>query len=170
MTPDETNRSWDAIPKPMLIGLSQSQSEIGRVLRQLPAWLLQEADRREQQDWEGHNRRQRHSGSPLPWPDPWQFLIDTQADVIPREIKRVYRAAQSQLCAMKLLASIGLGTATLNNDWQDEAEKAQKPVSTPAAVSAVVPRKALGEEGAPGANKLGVCGWTCLPRQWLGTL
>lgn len=125
MTSEKNSRPSGAIPKPMLIGLSQSKSEIGRVLRQLPIWLLKEADRREQQDWEAHDRRQQHADFLLPWPDPWQFLIDTKPEAVPREIKIVCKAAQSQLHAMKRLARIGLGIATLNNDWQEVAEKAQ---------------------------------------------
>lgn len=90
------------------------------MLRRLPDELLREADRRAEQDYEALWRRR--GPARRPGLDPWQFLID--APVVTDEFKRVFRAAQSQLAALRRLSGMMMGRATLKTDWYEEAVKA----------------------------------------------
>jgi len=107
---------------PSLVELARDKGTIGEILRRmrLPDWLLREADRRAEQNHAAKHKRQ-ESGR-LPWPDPWQFLLEIPG--ISEEAKKVFRAAQSQLAAMRHVCGMATGRGTLNCDWYDVAVKA----------------------------------------------
>jgi len=103
-----------------LVELSRDTGLIGQVLRKyqdlLPAadkWAEQSADYKKKK--EDLNR--------LPVPDPWQFLID--APSVPEQDKAIFRAAQSQLVALRHLGRMRMGIATLETDWHQEALQAR---------------------------------------------
>jgi len=107
--------------KPSLVELARDKGTIGEILRRLPDWLLREADRRAEQNHEAKHKRQ--EAGRLPLPDPWQFLLEIPA--ISEEAKKVFRASQSQLAAMRQVCGMATRRATLNCDWYVEAVKAQ---------------------------------------------
>ncbi|MGA2555037.1 MAG: hypothetical protein ABSG04_02020 [Verrucomicrobiota bacterium] len=100
-----------------LVELAQDKGWISQFLREIPDWMLREADRRAEQGacWQKEHR----DPNRLPLPDPWQFLIDAPA-VSPLH-KKVCRAAQSQLTAVRKFCHLAIGVATLNTDWHQEA-------------------------------------------------
>jgi hypothetical protein len=83
--------------------------------------MLEEADKwaRQKADY-GKNH-----GDPnrLPLPDPWQFLLDEPE--VGDLGKKIFRAAQSQLVALRRLLHMATGIATLQTDWQQTALKAR---------------------------------------------
>ena len=100
-----------------VVALAQEKGWISQSLSEIPDWLRREADRRAEQDacWQ----KEHHDPNRLPLPDPWQLLIDTP--VVCPSLKKVCRAAQSQLVAYRRLSRLATGVATLNIDWQQEA-------------------------------------------------
>jgi hypothetical protein len=104
-----------------LVELAKDNGTIGHALRTYPNWFLQAADK--DAEWKTDYQRKHQDPNRLPFPDPWQFLLDAPA--VSPNLKIVFRAAQSQLKALPRLARIALGEATLNTDWIKEMEKAK---------------------------------------------
>jgi hypothetical protein len=100
--------------KVSVVELTQDKGWIGQALRRIPDELLREADRRAEQDacW----KEKHHDPNRLPFPDPWQFFIDLP-DGSPL-LKRICRAAQSQIVAFRQISRLAMGVATANTDWQ----------------------------------------------------
>jgi hypothetical protein len=102
---------------PSLVELASDKGTIGEILRQVPDYLLREGDRRAEQN---HAARHKHQESGrLPWPDPWQFLIDLPGTS--EDGRKVFRAAQSQLAAMQRLSHMAIGVG----NWYSEALNAR---------------------------------------------
>lgn len=109
------------MPLPSLTDLSRGKGVISRELSGLPPWMLTEADR-----WaaETADYQKKHlDPKRLPFPDPWQFLLD--APVVSADAKRVFQAARSQLYGYRQLARKATGVATYNTDWHMEAADAK---------------------------------------------
>lgn len=104
-----------------LVDLAKDNGTIGRELQRCPNWVLQAADKWAEQDLDYQRKHQ--DPNRLPFPDPWQFLLDAPA--VPPELKLVFRAAQSQLKALRGLSGIARDKATLNTDWLEKMEKAR---------------------------------------------
>ena len=105
---------------PTATELAKDTGWIGQALRTVPKWLLREADRwalDQLRSMERHNDPTR-----LPFPDPWSHLV--AAPAIPRWVKDVCRAAQSQLLAYRHLLHMVYGTASISQDWHSEALEA----------------------------------------------
>ncbi len=96
---------------------------IGQILRTNPdyEWMLPVADKRAEQNTADQKKKQ--DPNRLPTPDPWQILLDAPA--VSDKDKKVFRAAQSQLPALRHLIHIVEGIATLNTDWHQESIKAR---------------------------------------------
>ena len=95
---------------------------IGEALGALPDWMLRAAARDAEQNAE--YQKKHHGPNRLPCPDPWQFLLD--APGVSPQVKKVCRAAQSQLSGFRCLCRMATGVATLNTDWQQQAVKARR--------------------------------------------
>jgi len=103
-----------------VVELAKDNGLIGQVLRPYQD-LLRAADK-----WAEQNARcakKQNEVNRLPLPDPWQFLLDAPA--VSAKSKEVFRAAQSQLGALRHLIHIAEGIATLNTDWYQESLKAR---------------------------------------------
>lgn len=109
------------MPLPSLIELSRDAGPIGQVLSGLEDWMLRAADRFGEQTWEAE--RKRNNPKRLPFPDPWQYLLDAPA--VSEDAKHVLRAAQSQLYGFRRLARVAVRVATYNTDWYAEAAASQ---------------------------------------------
>lgn len=103
-----------------LENLSQDIGSIGQVLRRYQD-LLPAADKWAEQTFD--YRKQHEDRNRLPVPDPWQFLIDAPA--VSLIDKAVFRAAQSQLPALRHLIRMSQGIATVNTDWYQESVEAR---------------------------------------------
>jgi len=103
-----------------LVELRKDKGLIGHVLRRYPEEILRAADKWAQQNADYAEKHQ--DPKRLPAPDPWQFLLE--APVVPVIDKSVFRAAQSQIGALRHLIHIAEGIATLNCDWHQESIKA----------------------------------------------
>ncbi|PWU13304.1 MAG: hypothetical protein C5B50_19525 [Verrucomicrobia bacterium] len=82
--------------------------------------MLREADKWAawQMEWqEKHDVPNR-----LPDPDPWQYLLDA---VLPEFYKSVFRAAQSQIYALRRIGRMRMEFATLNADPHEKAQTAK---------------------------------------------
>lgn len=101
--------------------MAKDQGLIGQVLRPYPDEVLRAADKWANQDSEYATKHNDPNRSPLP--DPWQFLLDAPAT--PNRDKAIFRAAQSQLEALRHLIHIAEGIATLNTDWYEESIRAR---------------------------------------------
>jgi len=66
---------------------------IGQELRRCENWFLEAADK--DAEWRAGYQEKHQDPNRLPFPDPWQFLLDAPA--VPPNLKKVFRAAQSQL-------------------------------------------------------------------------
>jgi hypothetical protein len=100
-----------------LAELATDTGLIGQILQGYPAEILRGADKWAMQNSdyaEKHKNTER-----LPSPDPWQFLLDAPA--VPKKEKSVFRAAQSQLPALRHLIRMAEGIATLNTDWYQKS-------------------------------------------------
>jgi len=104
-----------------LVKLAQDSGLIGQILRRYPAEILRAADK--WADQTATYERKHQDPRRLPLPDPWQFLLDAPA--VPERDKAVFRAAQSQLPALRHVIHIAEGIATLNTDWYQEAINAR---------------------------------------------
>jgi hypothetical protein len=104
-----------------LVALSRDTGLIGDVLRNQPQEFLRAADKWAEQNADYQEKHE--DPNRLPFPDPWQFLLD--APVVPERDRAVFRAAQSQLPALRLLCRMARGAATLNKDWHQESIKAR---------------------------------------------
>jgi hypothetical protein len=107
--------------KVSVVELAQDKGWIGQALRQIPDELLREADRRAEQDacWQKkHNDPNR-----LPFTNPWQFFIGLP-DGSPL-LKKICRAAQSQIVAFRHISHLSMGIATANTDWQQVNSEAR---------------------------------------------
>ena len=104
-----------------LVELAKDKGTIGQELRRCPNWFLQAADK--DAAWKTDYQRKHQDPNRLPFPDPWQFLLDAPA--VSPNLKTVFRAAQSQLKALLRLSRIAHGEATLNTDWLTKMEKAR---------------------------------------------
>jgi hypothetical protein len=103
-----------------LAHLAKDNGLIGQVLRAYPEATLRAADKWAEQN--ADYQKKHNDPNRLPLPDPWQVLLD--APTAPKKDKAVFRAAQSQLGALRHLIHIAEGIATLNTDWYREAVKA----------------------------------------------
>lgn len=103
---------------PSLVELAEDSGLIGQVLRRYQDFLSA-ADKWAEQNADYQEKHQ--DPNRLPVPDPWQFLLD--ARVVSKIDKAVFRAAQSQLRALRHLIHIAEGIATLNKDWYQESVK-----------------------------------------------
>lgn len=103
-----------------LVELAEDKGLIGQVLRPYQEFL-RAADKWAEQNAE--SAKKHNDPNRLPLPDPWQFLID--APVVSSESENVFRAAQSQLGALRHLIHIAQGIATLNKDWYGELIRAR---------------------------------------------
>lgn len=103
-----------------LVELAEDKGLIGQVLRPYQEFL-RAADKWAEQNAE--SAKKHNDPNRLPLPDPWQFLIDAPA--VSSESKKVFRAAQSQLGALRHLIHIAQGIATLNKDWYEELIRAR---------------------------------------------
>jgi hypothetical protein len=104
-----------------LVHLASDEGLIGQVLGHYPEEILRAADKWADQDADYAERHE--DPNRLPFPDPWQFLIDAPA--VSKRDRAVFRAAQSQLAALRHLIHIAEGIATLNTDWYQESIKAR---------------------------------------------
>jgi hypothetical protein len=104
-----------------VVELARDKGAIGSILRRREGWVLQEADRWAEQDFE--SQKKHNDPNRLPFPDPWRHL--SMMPVFSDYEKAVFRAAQSQLVALRHLGRMRLGIATLNTDWQQEAMRAR---------------------------------------------
>jgi hypothetical protein len=100
-----------------VVELVRDKGAIGSILRRREGWVLQEADRWAEQDFE--SQKKHNDPNRLPFPDPWRHL--STMPVFSDYEKAVFRAAQSQLVALRHLGRMRLGIATLNTDWHQEA-------------------------------------------------
>ena len=98
-----------------LVELAQDKGWIGQALRRIPDELLREGDRRAEQD--ACLQRRRNDPNRLPFSDPWQSLLDITPDASPL-LKKICRAAQSQILAFRHISHLAIGVATPNTDWQ----------------------------------------------------
>lgn len=105
---------------PTLVELAKDNGIIGRELRKYPNWFLRAADK--DAEWKSDYQQKHQDPNRLPFPDPWQFLLDAPA--VSSIHKAMSRAAQSQLKALHRLSGIALGEATLNTDWCKKMAKA----------------------------------------------
>jgi hypothetical protein len=103
-----------------LVELANDNGLIGQILRRYQE-LLPAADKWAAQDAE--HQKKHNDPNRLPLPDPWQFLLDAPA--VFKIDKTVFRAAQSQLRALRHLIHIVEGIATLNKDWYQESVEAR---------------------------------------------
>jgi hypothetical protein len=103
-----------------LVALSRDTGLIGNVLRNYPQEFLRAADKWAEQNADYQEKHE--DPNRLPLPDPWQFLLD--AHVHERD-KAVFRAAQSQLPALRLLCRMARSAATLNKDWHQKSINAR---------------------------------------------
>jgi hypothetical protein len=94
---------------------------IGSALKNYPEWLFRAADKWAEQNADYQKKHQ--DPNRLPLPDPWQFLLDAPA--VLKTDKAVFRAAQSQLVALRHLIHIAEDIATLNTDWYQESIRAR---------------------------------------------
>jgi len=92
--------------------LSRDQGLIAQALQRYQD-LLPAADKWAAQTFDYQERQL--DPNRLSLPDPWQFLLEAPG-VSPRD-KTLFRAAQSQLPALRHLIHILAGIATLNTDW-----------------------------------------------------
>lgn len=104
-----------------LVELSRDTGLIGNILENYPQEFLRAADKWAEQNADYQTKKE--DPNRLPLPDPWQFFIDAPA--VPERDKSVFRAAQSQLPALRHLIHIVRGIATLNTDWYQEYVVAQ---------------------------------------------
>lgn len=104
-----------------LVELSRDSGPIGQVLRRYPEWMLRAADKWAEQDFDYQKKHQDQNRLPLL--DPWQFMLCARA--VSSIDKAVFRAAQSQLPALRHLIHIAEGIATLKTDWYQVAVNAQ---------------------------------------------
>jgi len=104
-----------------LVELAKDEGLIGQVLRRYPDEVLRAADKWAEQNTEYATKHK--DPNRLPSPDPWQFLLDAPA--VSKEDKAVFRAAQSQLGALRHLIHMAEGIATLNTDWYQESIEAR---------------------------------------------
>jgi hypothetical protein len=100
-----------------VVELAQDKGWIGQALRRIPDELLREADRRAEQD--ACSQRRRNDLNRLPFTDPWQSLLDITPDASSL-LKKICRAAQSQILAFRQISHLAMGVATSNTDWQQE--------------------------------------------------
>ena len=104
-----------------LVELAADAGLIGQILRRYPTEILRAADK-----WAAQNSdcaEKHRDPNRLPSPDPWQFLLN--APVVPKQDKSVFRAAQSQLPALRHLIHMAAGIATLNTDWYQKSIEAR---------------------------------------------
>lgn len=99
-----------------LVELAKDQGLIGSILREYE-FLLVAADKWALQNAE--DEKSRRDPKRLPFPDPWEYLIE--APCVSALHRDVFRAAQSQIIALRHLSHILQGFATLNTDWYREA-------------------------------------------------
>jgi hypothetical protein len=104
-----------------LVELAADAGLIGQILRRYPTEILRAADK-----WAAQNSdcaESHRDPNRLPSPNPWQFLLN--APVVPKQDKSVFRAAQSQLPALRHLIHMAAGIATLNTDWYQKSIEAR---------------------------------------------
>lgn len=104
-----------------LIELGKDTGLIGTVLQNYPAWLFRAADKWAEQD--ADYQRENNDPNRLSLADPWQFLLDARD--IPQKHKDVFRAAQSQLPALRHLGRMRMGIAKSRTDLYQKALKAK---------------------------------------------
>jgi hypothetical protein len=97
---------------------------IGQVLSRYPD-LIRPAD--SDAEWQFGYQQKHQDPKRLPLPDPWQFLLGSPA--VTELDKAVFRAAQSQLKALRRLGAIARDEATLTTDWNEKLESAKSPKS-----------------------------------------
>jgi hypothetical protein len=103
--------------KNSIVKLAQDNGWIGQALRQIPAEMLREANRRAEQD--ACSQKRHNDPNRLPFSNPWQSLLDLTPDGSPL-LGKICRSAQSQLVAFRHISHLALGIATSNTDWQQE--------------------------------------------------
>src|SRR5437867_1832016 len=99
-----------------VVELAGDKGLIGQTLRPYQE-LLRAADKWAEQNV--YSAEKHKDLNRLPLPDPWQFILDAPA--VSTKSKEVFRAAQSQLGAVRHLIHIAEGIATLNTDWYQES-------------------------------------------------
>jgi hypothetical protein len=104
-----------------VVALAQDEGYIGQALREVPAWILREADR--WAEWNADYETKHEKPDRLGLPDPWQFLLKSPA--VRSCVKEVCRAAQSTLWAWHRVGRMRMGFATLNTDFHEAAMKAK---------------------------------------------
>lgn len=104
-----------------IVELAHDQGLIGSILRKYPEWIWKAADKSAEQD---RDYQIKHDDpSRLPLPNPWHFLLGLHD--ISEADKAIFRAAQSQLPALRHLNRIRMGIASLKTDWQQESIQAR---------------------------------------------
>jgi hypothetical protein len=74
-------------------------------------------------EWKRDSLKRDEVPDRLALPDPWQFLLDAPA--VPEQLRKVCRAAQSQLWAWRRIGHMRMGFATLNTDLHQKAMEAK---------------------------------------------
>jgi hypothetical protein len=104
-----------------IVELAHDQGLIGSILRKYPDWFWKAADKSAEQDADYQIKHD--DPARLPLPDPWHFLMGLRD--VPDPDKAIFRAAQSQLVALRHLNRIRMGIATTKSDWHREALRAR---------------------------------------------
>lgn len=112
-------KSWHHISS--LVELAKDRGLIGQILRYYD-FALHAADKWAEENAE--NQEKQRDNHRLPFPDTWQYLIE--APVTSPVHTKVFRAAQSQLPALRHLSHMLQGFASLNKDWYQTGLMARK--------------------------------------------
>lgn len=108
-------KTFGYLDRASVASLAHHNSPIGRALSLLPDWMLREADRSAQwqYDYQAEHKKPFLSDY-LPLPDPYSYLLSAPA--VSPKLKRVLRAAQSWLFGLRHLLRMAEGFATLTSD------------------------------------------------------
>jgi hypothetical protein len=104
-----------------IIELARDRGLIGDILRKhVDDWIWRAADKSAEQDTD--YQRKHDDPNRLPLPNPWHFLLGLRD--VPESVRAVFRAAQSQLVAIRHLGRMRMGIAKLATDWRREQIRA----------------------------------------------
>jgi len=103
-----------------VVELGRHKGPLGDILRMYD-YMLPAADKCAEQN--ATYQEKHHDLNRMPLPDPWQYLLNAPA--VPLVDKEVFRAAQSQIHALRLLCRMGTGSASRGKDWVAKAIKAR---------------------------------------------
>jgi hypothetical protein len=103
-----------------LVELANDKGLLGQALRQYKQFLSA-AEKWAEQDYEYQERHE--DPKRLPMTDPWSYLLKLRD--VPGTHRAIFRAAQSQLPALRRLIRMAEGVATLKTDWYQVAIEAR---------------------------------------------